>query len=278
MESTPNIEKILSVLESYPWTKGKALNEENGVRKCDTISMLLLRTGVSEQEVSKLGMANTWPRFGSLLNNEYGLRDVVDYYLILIAGDSSVSAKDMLNRVKGVLNGDLNAIAPFYREWIASLVANRTKINADLEQAMKKNTEAGSQQFSAKFRDLRWQKRRIEILERDGERCQGMEDDGRQCQITLNEQQLEIHHRNRTTTDHWDEPSENLIALCNKHHEQESNAALSQAASKVSAALKKSNWMVRHRELLARCIAEKIVSPEEFFRMIEARIRNTAVS
>src|SRR6266496_3940846 len=102
MESTPNIEKILSVLKAYPWTKGKAIKEENGVRKYDTISMLLLQAGLSEQEVSKLGMANTWPRFGTLLNREYGLRDVVDYYLILIAGDSSVSGADMLNRAKRV--------------------------------------------------------------------------------------------------------------------------------------------------------------------------------
>jgi hypothetical protein len=136
---------------------------------------------------------------------------------------------------------------------------------------MKDNAQ--DKKLSAKYRNLRWLKRRVEILERDEERCQGVNDDGTQCKVTLDEQQLEIHHRNRTTANYQDEPSENLIALCRKHHEQESNFALSQAAAKVCAVLKKSNWMVGQRELLARCISEKIISPEEFCRIIEGWLR-----
>jgi hypothetical protein len=122
---------------------------------------------------------------------------------------------------------------------------------------------------SVKYGNLRWLKRRVEILERDKERCQGFNDDGTQC----DNQPLEVHHRNRTTTDYRDEPSENLISLCRNHHEQESNFALSQAAAKVCAVLKKSNWMVEQRKLLARCISEKIISPEEFCRIVEDRLR-----
>src|SRR5258708_8206751 len=126
-------------------------------------------------------------------------------------------------------------------------------MESTLNDIMKNNAQ--DKKLSVKYGNLRWLKRRVEVLERDGERCQGINDDGTQC----DKQPLEIHHRNRTATDYRNEPSENLIALCRKHHEQESNFALSQAAAKVCAALKKSNWMVGQRKLLARCISEKIV-------------------
>lgn len=132
MDSTPNIEKILSALREYPWTKGGPIKEENGVKKFDTISTLLFQAGVPECELPKLTMANTWQLYGSVLAKEYGLKDNTDYYLVLIAGDNAISQDDMLKRIWGVLNGDLNAIAPSHRTWIASLVEQRGKSDSAL--------------------------------------------------------------------------------------------------------------------------------------------------
>jgi len=66
---------------------------------------------------------------------------------------------------------------------------------------MKKEPDNEGQDASAKYRDLRWQKRRVEILERDKERCQGVDGNGKQCEVTQKKEPLEIHHRNRTTSD-----------------------------------------------------------------------------
>lgn len=279
MDSTPNIEKILSALKTHPWTKGKSFKEEDGVRKYDTISILLLQAGVSDKDIPTLSMGNTWQRYGEVLAREYGLKDNTDYYLVLIAGDSSVSASDMLNRVEGVLKGDLNAIAPFYRNWIAGLLANRDKQIAESKQATKTTLMENKYYSPEKLYDVRWLEKRIEVLKHDGQRCQGVDESGKQCEKrSQNCDSLEIHHRNytisRETGNPWDEPLENLITLCREHHEQERNANLSQAANDVCSALKTSNWMVRHRKLLARCISEKIVSPEELCRFIEERMRN----
>jgi hypothetical protein len=66
---------------------------------------------------------------------------------------------------------------------------------------------------------------------------------------------------------------DNLISLCRDHDEQEKNSNLGQAAREVCNALMNSNWMVGHRRLLARCISEKIVSPEQLCRFIEERMK-----
>jgi hypothetical protein len=125
-----------------------------------------------------------------------------------------------------------------------------------------------------KFLDVRWLEKRVAVLKRDGEQCQGIAEDGKQCKKSaMSGNRLEVHHRNYTTFDPWDEPMENLISLCRDHHEQEKNANLGQAAREVCNALMKSNWMVRHRKWLTRCISEKIVSPEQLCRFIEERMK-----
>jgi hypothetical protein len=125
-----------------------------------------------------------------------------------------------------------------------------------------------------KLLDGRWLEKRAAVLKRDRERCQGVGEDRKQCNKgSRSGHRLEIHHRNYTTSDPWDEPMDNLISLCRDHHEQEKNANLGQAAREVCNALMKSNWMVGHRRLLARCISEKIVSPEQLCRFIEERIK-----
>ena len=62
--------------------------------------------------------------------------------------------------------------------------------------------------YSQKLRDPRWQKRRLEILNRDDFRCQvcGAED-----------QTLHVHHR-RYQSDPWESPDEDLETLCETCH------------------------------------------------------------
>src|SRR5690242_9376545 len=122
---------------------------------------------------------------------------------------------------------------------------------------MKKSSGENKYYAREKLCDVRWLEKRIEVLKRDGERCQGVDENGKQCdKYSKNGDSLEIHHRNYTTSrisrNPWDEPIENLITLCRKHHEQEKNANLGQAARDVCEVLKKSNWMVGQRLLLAR--------------------------
>ena len=112
-----------------------------------------------------------------------------------------------------------------------------------------------------KFDDPRWRAKRKTIMERDEWRCQ-----------TEGEHAGDpnVHHRNYTTSEPWDELDENLITLCEKHHQAEHDD-LGSSARAVGEALKHSNWMVKHRKLLARCIDKKLVSPEELTAFIEKK-------
>jgi len=67
--------------------------------------------------------------------------------------------------------------------------------------------------YSEKFKDPRWQKKRLEILERDDWCC-------RRCYDT--ESTLHIHHRwYEKNKDPWDYPNECLVTLCEDCHEEE---------------------------------------------------------
>lgn len=109
------------------------------------------------------------------------------------------------------------------------------------------------------FDDPRWRAKRKIIMERDDWRCQSEGDHGGD---------LNVHHRNYTTNEPWNELDDNLITLCEKHHQAEHDS-LGLAAGEVADALKHSNWMVKHRKSLASCIENKFVSPEELTAFIE---------
>jgi hypothetical protein len=111
------------------------------------------------------------------------------------------------------------------------------------------------------FEDPRWRSKRKVIMERDGWRCQFEGDHAGD---------LNVHHRNYTTSEPWNELDENLITLCEKHHQAEHDH-LGSMASEISEALKHSNWMVKHRKILLRCIEEKAISPEDLTAFIEKR-------
>jgi hypothetical protein len=68
---------------------------------------------------------------------------------------------------------------------------------------------ATKKSYSEKLRDPRWQKKRLEILERDGWMCTMCND---------KERELHIHHLNYTKENPHDELSENLISVCADCH------------------------------------------------------------
>jgi hypothetical protein len=70
-----------------------------------------------------------------------------------------------------------------------------------------------NQAYLAKLKDPRWQKKRLEILQRDNWSCQRCLDDS----STLN-----VHHRKYLdSVEIWDYPNELLITLCDNCHENE---------------------------------------------------------
>lgn len=70
-----------------------------------------------------------------------------------------------------------------------------------------------SEAYLAKLRDPRWQKKRLEILERDGWTCQKCYD---------SESTLHVHHRWYTKgADPWECPDYQLVTLCEGCHEDE---------------------------------------------------------
>lgn len=73
----------------------------------------------------------------------------------------------------------------------------------------------GRDEYRQKLLDPRWQKRRLEILERDGWAC-------RQCHDTTTT--LHVHHRVYGKGDPWDVPNHYLEALCENCHAEETEA------------------------------------------------------
>jgi hypothetical protein len=67
--------------------------------------------------------------------------------------------------------------------------------------------------YSEKLKDPRWQKKRLEIFERDGWECRFCGD---------KRQSLTVHHRRYLpNTEPWDYPMELLVTLCLHCHERE---------------------------------------------------------
>lgn len=62
--------------------------------------------------------------------------------------------------------------------------------------------------YAEKLKDPRWQRKRLEVLNRDKFTCQC-------CQATLIE--LHIHHK-KYSGEPWEAPSEDLITLCKHCH------------------------------------------------------------
>lgn len=84
--------------------------------------------------------------------------------------------------------------------------------------------------YSDKLKDPRWQKKRLEILERDKWMCQDCGD---------NENTLHVHHRvYMYGKEPWDTPNEYLITLCAGCHEAEAES-MSEALHDMNQEIKK---------------------------------------
>lgn len=71
----------------------------------------------------------------------------------------------------------------------------------------------GNNNYAAKLRDPRWQKKRLEIFERDNWTCQN-------CGIT--EETLAVHHKlYLPNTEPWDYENDLLITFCETCHDAE---------------------------------------------------------
>ncbi|HUX44124.1 MAG TPA: hypothetical protein VMV57_05170 [Terracidiphilus sp.] len=67
-------------------------------------------------------------------------------------------------------------------------------------------------EYNEKLKDPRWQRRRLEIFQRDNWQCQ-------LCSRT--DLELHVHHLYRTTENPWDEPDLHLLTVCRLCHEQQ---------------------------------------------------------
>lgn len=63
--------------------------------------------------------------------------------------------------------------------------------------------------YSQKLKDPRWQKKRLEIMERDRFTCRACDD---------NETSLQVHHIIYTKSELHEEPTVNLVTLCEECH------------------------------------------------------------
>jgi hypothetical protein len=68
------------------------------------------------------------------------------------------------------------------------------------------------QAYLQKLRDPRWQKKRLEVMQRDGFTCQSCFD---------SESTLHVHHRWYVAGEPWDAPLDALVTLCEGCHENE---------------------------------------------------------
>lgn len=68
------------------------------------------------------------------------------------------------------------------------------------------------QTYAEKLKHPKWQKKRLEILERDGFRCQW---------CSSKEKTLHVHHKTYSKGKQpWDYPEDNFLSLCEECHEE----------------------------------------------------------
>lgn len=65
----------------------------------------------------------------------------------------------------------------------------------------------------SEYKDVRWQKKRLEVLERCGWKCQF-------GGCTSADEQIHVHHIRYSDGPVWDTPAEDLTALCSSCHEK----------------------------------------------------------
>lgn len=101
--------------------------------------------------------------------------------------------------------------------------------------------------YSKKLRDPRWQKMRLQIMERDEFVCQSCFD---------GESTLNVHHRYyEKGASPWDYPAEALVTLCEACHQYESEAAKAMKSNLWNAFCRK-GFLADNIEHITTCVLE----------------------
>lgn len=109
--------------------------------------------------------------------------------------------------------------------------------------------------YGDKLKDPRWQKRRLEILQRDKWTCQ-------QCEAT--DETLHVHHLwYKPDTDPWEAPDRALLTLCETCHEDET-ACWPDEADMVVRALREGGFMSLDLNYLMDGFANIACKPDEY--------------
>lgn len=116
--------------------------------------------------------------------------------------------------------------------------------------------------YLKKLKDPRWQKRRLEILERDGWQCQS-------CGDTKNT--LHVHHTAYFhNCDPWLYPDILLITLCEECHESEHNKedGSKYEVYRAITDLKERGWLYSDIEELLNIFHDDFKTRKDFFNFI----------
>ncbi len=128
----------------------------------------------------------------------------------------------------------------------------------------KKATAVKQKTYSEKLKDPRWQKKRLEILERDDWRCQACGDK----KSTLN-----VHHTTYFPgCNPWGYPDVLLITLCDTCHSYEHNTALTRIPASFLEAvesLQQRGFLMGDIERLLWEVDVKITNRKSLFATIE---------
>src|ERR1017187_10379558 len=92
--------------------------------------------------------------------------------------------------------------------------------------------------YSEKLRDPRWQRRRLEIFQRDNWTCQLC------CRTDL---ELHFHHLYRTADNPWEEPDLHLLTVCSLCHEQQPGNPRGGFKNPKRLYLSDQEWWKKHR-------------------------------
>ena len=133
---------------------------------------------------------------------------------------------------------------------------------------MSKNPTKKPLSYSEKLKDPRWQKKRLQIFERDKWKCQncGESDDT-----------LHVHHLSyKKNIDPWDYPSTLLITLCEKCHKKEhdlKNGSLASVMYSIEWA-QRNGYLISDIEYLINTVTEEFKTRDSFMDCMSGFSKN----
>jgi hypothetical protein len=106
---TPDLMRIAAALSAYPWTAGTLTTIENAAPRYCALGLLLRYAGVPQEHLARADSAgNLWSLYGNLLRSEYGIPNEQTAISIMAANDTARSHADAIERVLGILTGNLD--------------------------------------------------------------------------------------------------------------------------------------------------------------------------